>query len=366
MLKLKVTARAILVLGALAFNGCDDGGSGGGSTPVTFDSADTTGDVVLITVGSQTVKVIYANNRENIIFPFSPLFATPVDNEKATLTKKFFMSETQVTNALMQEVLQWAYNNQKFSATVEDHNGLDTTTVKHGGQQLLDLDDSDIKISYSEGSFMVDSGYEDHPTICITWYGSIMFCNWLTEMQDGNTDNIVYTDIDTTWEDTETVENADRTGYRLPSNEEWEYAARFIGTTTPSTGDLAMEYIALDHGGHADLTAGYYWTPCDYTSGATSDYDNEAESRAAAWYSGDPLMGGDKLMPVAKKEANHLGLYDMSGNVLEWCFTPRGSLRVCRGGGWYNSSGFLQVGYWVSDEPFNDFNITGFRFVRTQ
>lgn len=360
----------VLTAATLAFTACsDDGGSGGGggTTPVTFDNATTPGQSVSITVGSQTADLIYANNQASIIFPFSPTAGTPVDDNPATLTRKFFMSETQVTNALMAEVLQWAYNNGKFSTTVGDHNGLDSTTAKYGGQQLLDLNDANIKINYSSGSFTVDSGYEDHPVVCVTWYGSIMFCNWLTEMRDGNTTNVVYTGIDTTWYHAETVENADRNGYRLPSSEEWEYASRYIGTTAPTVGNLATEYVAQSHnGGHATLTAGYYWTPADYASGAIWDYTNALDTRSVAWYSGDPAMGGDKLMPVSQKTANQLGLYDMSGNVWEWCFTASGSGRVGRGGGWYDTAVAVQVGFWSRSAPNGEGSDVGFRFARTQ
>jgi formylglycine-generating enzyme required for sulfatase activity len=194
-----------------------------------------------------------------------------------------------------------------------------------------------------------------------------MFCNWLTEMRDGNTTNVVYTGIDTTWDHTETVENADRNGYRLPTSQEWEYASRYIGTTAPTGGNLATEYVAQSYNeGHATLTAGYYWTPADYASGATKDYTNATETRAVAWYSGDPAMGGDKLMPVSQKTANQLGLYDMSGNVWEWCFTASGSYRVLRGGSWLFTAVYVQVGFWGSYDPFYEYNYLGFRFARTQ
>ncbi len=356
---------------------CGGGGGssssdGDGSAPVTFDSATTPGQVVSITVGSETVNMIYANNQTSITFPFSPLFTTPVDDQKATLTRKFFMSETQVTNALFAEVLQWAVDNGKIVETVGAHNEVSVATVKYGGQELIDLDyGSDyMKISYNAttNSFSVASGYEDHPAVLMTWYGAVMFCNWLTEMRNGNTDNVVYSGIDTTWNHTETVENASRSGYRLPSSGEWEFAARYIGTTAPTVEDLASEYIAQGHnGGHTDLTAGYYWTPALYASGAMKDSGNETETRAVAWYSGDTAMGGsDTLMPVSKKAANQLGLHDMSGNVWEWCFTADGSYRVGRGGSWDDNVPNARVGHWDSFTTNYRYTDVGIRIARTQ
>lgn len=362
----------LLVAAALTFTACGGGGGGGGTTPVTFDNADTPGDAVSITVGSETADLIYANNQTSVVFPFSPSSETPVDNNPATLTRKFFMSETQVTNALMVEVLNWAKSNNKISESGTD-NLVSATTVKYGNQELLDLDygKTYMKISYSTSThtFSVATGYEDHPVVCVSWYGAIMFCNWLTEMRDGygNTANCVYNTPDATWDQSETTETATNTGYRLPSSEEWEYAARYIGTTVPTGGNLATEYVAQGvNSGHATLTAGYYWTPADYASGAIRDYNDVTDTRAVAWYSDDPAMGGDKLMPVAQKTANQLGLYDMSGNVWEWCFTASGSYRVFRGGSWFSSADRMQVGRWNNDDPNVEDDVIGFRFARTQ
>jgi formylglycine-generating enzyme required for sulfatase activity len=320
--------------------------------------------------------MIYANDQASIIFPFSPSTGgEPTDNTCATLTRKFFMSETEVTNALMVKVLQWAYDNDKFSTTVGDPNGLNSTTVKHGGKQLLDLSNGDMKISYNTetNKFSVTAGYEDHPVVCVTWYGVIMFCNWLTEMRDGNTANVVYTNIDTTWEHEETGIDDNKTGYRLPSSEEWEYAARYIGTTEPTEENLASEYVARGlREGHETLTEGYYWTPGNYASGAIKENNpfNLNETRLVGWCKGDPGMGegGDKLMPVGLKRVNQLGLYDMSGNVWELCsnLVTEGNSRVKRGGSWKYDDQNMSVGVGYTESPTFCSNNIGFRFARTQ
>ncbi len=324
-----------------------------------FADVSDVGEFGTITMCSETFNMIYANNRTNIIFPFSPERLAPVNNYPVILTRKFFMGETQVTNALMVEVLQWAYDNGKFSASDLEDNG-----VKYGGQRLLFYTDTSFyKIHYSLGSFTVENGYENHPVVYVTWYGAIMFCNWLTEMRDGNTTNVVYTGIDDSMDYTEIVENADRNGYRLPSTREWEYSARYIGTTEP-----AYSYVDQSHnGGSATLTAGFYWTRADYASGAIGAYTDETATRAVAWYEGDILMGGNnKLMPVAQKKANQLGLYDMSGNVNEWCFTLTESNSVVRGGCWFSTyAEYLQVGYWYDTHLYSTSNSIGFRIART-
>ena len=103
----------ILLIASMAFTAC--GSDGGGSIiPITFDTAKTPGDTVSITVGSESVDMIYANNQTSITFPFNSVPGYSLDNDKGTITRKFFMSKTEVTNALMVEVLQWAYDNGKF------------------------------------------------------------------------------------------------------------------------------------------------------------------------------------------------------------------------------------------------------------
>ncbi len=333
-----------------------------------FSDPTEIGEAVTITVLGEQFDMIYSND-ENIVFPFSPNEWTPVNNKTASLNREFFMGKTEVSNSLMVKVLQWAYDCGKFSNTPGDHNYLDGTTVKYGGQELLDLDASDIKIHYASKKFTIDSGYEKHPVVFVSWYGAIMFCNWITEMRDGNTSNCVYSEPDTDWEHGETVATASKSGYRLPSNEEWEYAGRYIGTVAPTEGALVTGYIAKNkNGGSSSLTEGYFWTPADYASGAINDCGNTAETRLVAWFKDDAEMGagGNKLMAIAKKRANNLGLYDMNGNAREWCFDADGSERVRRGGSWKEPSYYVKVGYWGSYSPSRADGDLGFRFARSK
>ena len=132
-------------------------------------------------------------------------------------------------------------------------------------------------------------------------------------------------------------------GYRLPTEEEWEYAAR---------GGVKSK---------------------GYTYSGSNDPDK------VAWY-GD--NSGSATHEVGKKSPNELGLYDMSGNVYEWCWDwygeyngetgknhygpESGTDRVLRGGGWYSFARVARSACRDGYGPSNRGSIVGFRFARDQ
>ena len=310
-----------------------------------FSSASDPGDSGILTLleFSETLTMIYANNSTSITFP------TGVDDlGTETLTTMFFMAETEVTNELIVAVYQWAYDNGRFSSTVSDPNGLNEDTAKHGGQELIDLDDPYCLTLYDyhdSGIFQV--GIENRPVTNVTWYGAVMFCNWLTEMRDGNTDNLIYTDIDTTWDTSETTENVTKTGYRLPSGDEWEYTARYRGSSNTNVVD-----------GYSNP----YYTQGDSASGAFADFNNETACMAVAVYNDNQGQGFvSEVKSLGASSVNSLGLYDMSGNVYELCSTFD-----IEGGSWSSvTAENLQIGYGNWGFPDSAFNFLGFRLCRT-
>lgn len=147
------------------------------------------------------------------------------------------------------------------------------------------------------------------PVINVSWNDAVEYCNWRS-MKEG---------IKPCYAISETSVSCDfnAKGYRLPTEAEWEYAAK---------GGPAAEGLALN-----------------------AVYAGSASLDQVAWHAGN---SGKRTHPVGEKAANALGLFDLAGNVWEWCWdlyagdsyskspatdptgASSGSLRVIRGGSW--------------------------------
>jgi formylglycine-generating enzyme required for sulfatase activity len=190
-----------------------------------------------------------------------------------------------------------------------------------------------------------DERYGDKPDCPIngvSWYDAAAYCNWLSEKEGIAKDQFCY---EGKGRDIKPVPDyLKRTGYRLPTEAEWEYACRAGSETNWS------------HGDGGDLLAKY--AQCDPHAGFKSH-------------------PGGSLRP------NALGLFDMHGNVWEWCQdryakietpeketplddmeqkdTANSSSRVLRGGSFYNLAENARSAYRNNNEPANRHYSSGFR-----
>ena len=194
----------------------------------------------------------------------------------------------------------------------------------------------------------------NHPVRMVNWYDCVKWCNARSEMEGrppayytSRMKSVVYR---TGWASIYIFDNCVNWsgGYRLPTDTEWEYAAR--------SGLISQRYPwgnTIDHS-----KANYYGDPATYT------YD--------LGYAGfDDIFSGDGpyTSPIGYYAPNDFGLFDMTGNMNEWCGTMVFSIVyydfVCslRGGGWYDSADRCRVGIRGSSPPGMRNDIFGFRVV---
>jgi len=122
---------------------------------------------------------------------------------------------------------------------------------------------------------------DESPQVSITWFEAAQYCNWLSQQEGIPEDQWAYPKIDQIKEGVELPQgHLDRTGYRLPTDAEWEFAAR-AGATT-----------AWFYGSSEELLREY------------------------AWYAGTTFA--ERSWPVGQLKPNDLGLFDVHGNVWEW------------------------------------------------
>ncbi len=200
------------------------------------------------------------------------------------------------------------------------------------------------------------------PVEHVSWYDAIEFCNKLSEQEGLKPCYLINKNIkdpnnksdfdDVKWQ----VEcDWSANGYRLPTEAEWEYAAREGG-------------VKVRFGNGKDIAK-----PGEINFDASKDYKKPYSE-----------VGNypKKTTPVGKYSPNKLGLYDMSGNVEEWCWdwyasdyykqspkdNPKGAksgeYRLIHGGSWYSLPGDLRCSFRRYFNPNIRSDIIGFRMLR--
>jgi formylglycine-generating enzyme required for sulfatase activity len=179
------------------------------------------------------------------------------------------------------------------------------------------------------------------PVDSVSWFDAIQFCNALS-IRFGLTPAYTIEGGNVIW-------NREAKGYRLPTEAEWEFAAR----------------------------GGIYgpWGPQDRVFFAGGDA--EANPQDYSWFSSNARSG---TRPVKEKLPNQLGLYDMSGNVWEWCWDwaadypvdpvrdytgpDAGRHRIYRGGSYLNHLNLLRASFRIWDPPAHTAASRGFRIAQ--
>jgi formylglycine-generating enzyme required for sulfatase activity len=234
----------------------------------------------------------------------------------------------------------------KYEVTVRqfkefiDASGYTTDAEKDGGSNFWNGKEWEKKSGTNwkhdaEGNLRPSSEY-NHPVIHVSWNDATEYCKWL----------------------------AQKTGkpYRLPTEAEWEYAA-----------------------GNGAKHTKYSWgngNPSGKQGGNVAD--ETAKSNFSGWKIFEGYSDGFVFTaPVGSFNANEFGLFDMTGNVLEWCqdwygsdyyanspsSNPKGpntgSYRVLRGGSWYNGPQVCRVAGRHGYTPGDGNGVIGFRLART-
>ena len=202
----------------------------------------------------------------------------------------------------------------------------------------------------------------EHAKVDVSWLDAIYFCNALSRrcglqevynIPNGTVTRPQFISFD-----------YQKNGYRLPTESEWEYAAR--GTMRGL--DQMPKGVDVEH---------------------MNDFPIPAQDISTAAYSGSDLIkevcwfvdnSREKKPMQAQKRANAFGLYDMSGNVFEWVWDyygqysgteatnpvgPEGGMvRGCRGGGWNMEAKFARSSRRMRDEPSVRSGFIGLRLVR--
>ena len=172
------------------------------------------------------------------------------------------------------------------------------------------LQKKECKIYLQDSIFKVENGFENHPVVFVSWSGANAFCKFYN--------------------------------LRLPSETEWEYVA---------------------------VKSKYFFFKNLFRKYKTYSGSNNAEY--IAWFKNN---SENKVHNVGLKKPNKNGIYDMSGNVDEWCnnwysadfknTTKKGVYKVIKGGSWYNSEKMLQIFNTRATNPKSQKATIGFRVVK--
>jgi formylglycine-generating enzyme required for sulfatase activity/chitodextrinase len=233
-----------------------------------------------------------------------------------------------------------------------DEPGRDTDEDQHIVVLAWDVSIADHEVTQAEYEAVMGAAANDsyfrgpnRPVERVSWFDAVEYCN-ARSIQEGLTPAYAIDGRTVTW-------NTDADGYRLPTEAEWERACRAGSTTAFTNGPITVLACVDSSGSHPDPVL-------DQTG----------------WYCGN---AGVSTHDVKGKVPNAQGLYDMHGNVWEWCWNwyaasppvgdpvgpASGVFRVIRGGSWYYNARDCRSASRAPYPPDSKDNTVGFRVART-
>ena len=327
-----------------------------GDGTVTYASSKTdvatvnasTGEVTIVGAGTATITATVADSD-------TYTYATKTASYTLTVTQSVTIPEgfVKVLGTTIKGDETWTPSSRVFvsgrSLTIPDLYVCDHEVTRGEFKALMGTDSSMADAYDKDGNKLTGDDVLKNPVNCVNWYAAIAYCNKLSVKEGldcaytvsgiSDWENFAYSSIPTTsnasWN--AATCNFEASGYRLPTEAEWEWLAR---------------------GGE------------NYTYAGSNTVDD------VAWYKSNTDNTGSR--DVKTKAANGYGLYDMSGNVMEWCWDWCASIssftgaygalssewRVLRGGFWYADDGCCEVAYRYYGKPYECKVYNGFRLVR--